>query len=560
MVYFQRRKRATFALAFGLIFVFFAVHFPINPTHPFSPNPTAYKSLFYYLLPRLTSSTCSSPSLNESQQIPPPNHTETEAHANQTPLKSVLSRPVEDPSQNQTRPSNETALNPNGDPSHETQKQATTVDNAPASETQMGLGVPGSHESSAQNQTAQVKDDGLRSDGVQEHTQAQETVEFPKGKGAAPSKSRRKKKKRGTKKKRRWTKLVEALKGCNVFDGRWVRDDSYPLYPHGSCPLIDEPFDCFLNGRVEQGYERWRWKPNGCLLPRLNPVDMLERLRGKRLAFVGDSLNRNMWESLVCILRNSLQNKSKVFESSGQSEFRSGEGSYSFVFEDYKCSVEFFRSNFLVQEWDVAAGNGTKKETLRLDLMEQSSSAYKDADVIVFNTAHWWTHEKTWAGKDYYQEGSHVHPALDVVEAFRRALTTWGRWVDGNVDSAKSLVFFRGYSSSHFSGGQWNSGGACDGETEPIRNEAFLEPYPEMMSVLEEVMAGLATRVVYLNITVMTDFRKDAHPSMYQKPNLTEEERRNPERYQDCSHWCLPGVPDLWNELLYAQLLMHDSK
>lgn len=32
---------------------------------------------------------------------------------------------------------------------------------------------------------------------------------------------------------------------------------------------------------------------------------MLERLRGKRLVFVGDSLNRNMWESLVCIFRNS---------------------------------------------------------------------------------------------------------------------------------------------------------------------------------------------------------------------------------------------------------------
>jgi hypothetical protein len=23
---------------------------------------------------------------------------------------------------------------------------------------------------------------------------------------------------------------------------------------------------------------------------------------------------------------------------------------------------------------------------------------------------------------------------------------------------------------------------------------------------------------------------------------------------QDCVHWCLPGVPDTWNELLYALL------
>lgn len=41
---------------------------------------------------------------------------------------------------------------------------------------------------------------------------------------------------------------------------------------------------------------------------------MLELLRGKRLVYVGDSLNRNMWESMVCLLWNSVEDKSKVFE------------------------------------------------------------------------------------------------------------------------------------------------------------------------------------------------------------------------------------------------------
>jgi GDSL/SGNH-like Acyl-Esterase family found in Pmr5 and Cas1p len=58
---------------------------------------------------------------------------------------------------------------------------------------------------------------------------------------------------------------------------------------------------------------------------------MLERLRGKRLVFIGDSLNRNMWESLVCALRHSVKDKLKVFEASGRHEFRT-EGSYSFLF------------------------------------------------------------------------------------------------------------------------------------------------------------------------------------------------------------------------------------
>uniref|UniRef100_A0A0E0HMJ7 Uncharacterized protein n=1 Tax=Oryza nivara TaxID=4536 RepID=A0A0E0HMJ7_ORYNI len=348
---------------------------------------------------------------------------------------------------------------------------------------------------------------------------------------------------------------IKEMASCDMFHGNWIRDESYPLYPEGSCPHIDEPFDCYLNGRPDRAYQKLRWQPSSCNIPRLNPTDMLERLRGKRLVFVGDSLNRNMWESLVCILRNSVKDKRKVFEASGRHEFKT-EGSYSFLFTDYNCSVEFFRSPFLVQEWEMKVSNGKKKETLRLDIVEQSSPKYKDADFLIFNTGHWWTHEKTSLGKDYYQEGNHVYSELNVVDAFHKALVTWSRWIDANVNPKKTTVLFRGYSASHFSGGQWNSGGSCDKETEPIRNEQYLSTYPPKMSILEDVIHKMKTPVVYLNITRMTDYRKDAHPSIYRKRNLTEDERRSPERYQDCSHWCLPGVPDSWNELLYAQLLI----
>lgn len=340
---------------------------------------------------------------------------------------------------------------------------------------------------------------------------------------------------------------------CDIFDGRWVRDDTKPYYPPGSCPYIDRDFDCHLNKRPDDGFVKWKWQPSGCDIPSLNATDFLERLRGKKLVFVGDSLNRNMWESLVCILRQSIKNKKRVYEISGRREFKK-KGFYAFRFEDYNCTVDFVSSPFLVRESSFSGRNGSF-ETLRLDLMDKTTSMYHDADVLIFNTGHWWTHEKTSKGEDYYQEGNHVYPRLKVLDAYTRALKTWARWVDKNIDGSRTQVIFRGYSVTHFRGGQWNSGGQCHKETEPILNNTHLAKYPSKMRALEYVLKDMKTPIVYLNISRLTDYRKDAHPSIYRMEYKTVEEQIAAVHSQDCSHWCLPGVPDTWNELIYASLL-----
>lgn len=60
---------------------------------------------------------------------------------------------------------------------------------------------------------------------------------------------------------------------------------------------------------------------------------MMRILRGKRLVFVGDSLNRNMWESLVCSLRSTLEDKNRVHKYSGRQNNLQNEGFYGFRFK-----------------------------------------------------------------------------------------------------------------------------------------------------------------------------------------------------------------------------------
>lgn len=101
--------------------------------------------------------------------------------------------------------------------------------------------------------------------------------------------------------------------------------------------------------------------------------------------------------------------------------------------------------------------------------------------------------------------------------------------------------------------GTWNLGGLCDADREPESDMKKMEPDPIHNNYISEVIQEMryehSSKVKFLNITYLTEFRKDAHPSRYREPGTPEDAP------QDCSHWCLPGVPDTWNEILYAQLL-----
>lgn len=54
------------------------------------------------------------------------------------------------------------------------------------------------------------------------------------------------------------------VRECDFARGRWVYDQSYPLYTNNTCRFIDEAFDCQGNGRRDKDYLKWRWQPQDC--------------------------------------------------------------------------------------------------------------------------------------------------------------------------------------------------------------------------------------------------------------------------------------------------------
>jgi hypothetical protein len=78
-----------------------------------------------------------------------------------------------------------------------------------------------------------------------------------------------------------------------------------------------------------------------------------------------------------------------------------------------------------------------------------------------------------------------------------------------------------------------------------------------MMEVMSDVVGRMRVPVTLLNVTQLTEHRVDAHVSVYTETGgelLTDAQRADPQTHTDCIHWCVPGVPDTWNQILYAHL------
>ncbi|KAK4478422.1 hypothetical protein RD792_013892 [Penstemon davidsonii] len=303
---------------------------------------------------------------------------------------------------------------------------------------------------------------------------------------------------------------------CDLFSGKWVYDnESYPLF---------------------------------------NATALLEKLRNKRLVFVGDSLNRGQWVSMVCLLDKVIPPGLKYMHNNGSSLI-------TFKAKEYNARIEFYWAPLMVESnSDDPTNHRLPDRIVRAQAIEKHARHWTDADFLVFNTYLWWRRPQMKVLWGSFNSSDGIYKNVEMLRSYEMALKTWSDWLEIHINRTKTQLFFMTMSPTHERAEEWGSskGGNCYNETEVILEEGYRGrgSDPKMMQIVEETINKLESRglnVQMINITQLSEYRKEGHPSIYRKQwePLTEEQISNPLGYADCIHWCLPGVPDVWNELLF---------
>ncbi|CAM6075840.1 unnamed protein product [Sphagnum tenellum] len=288
---------------------------------------------------------------------------------------------------------------------------------------------------------------------------------------------------------------------CDLSNGTWVQDFGAALaYTNDTCKYITGHQNCMTNGRMDTEFLYWRWKPSTCELPQIDARTTLESLRGKSLVFVGDSIARNQFQSLLCILSQA-EDPTHLYHDEDWRD-------HIYVFPSYSFTLSVRWSPYLVRQIEkeipvmASGGDDDNNSTtttqvmiahLDLDLLEETwVQAVVGADIVVISSGQWWSKAGVYLEdgkivgchlcspqllpelKEEQQQQDPVHEEgapqgdagsvrksiMGFHDAYRRALHNVLEGVL-SIPGYKGITMFRSFAPDHFENGSWDSGGSC---------------------------------------------------------------------------------------------------
>ncbi|CAK9143193.1 unnamed protein product [Ilex paraguariensis] len=347
---------------------------------------------------------------------------------------------------------------------------------------------------------------------------------------------------------------------CDLFTGDWIPNPAGPRYSNDSCKFIESHQNCMKNGRPDTRYLYWRWKPQDCGLPQLDPERFLEMMRNKTWALIGDSISRNHVQSLLCIL-SKVEEAVEVYHDE---EYRSRRWN----FPSYNFTVSVIWSPFLAKAAIFEDYNGvsTHEIELQIDKLDTNwTKLYQGLDYIVFSSGKWF-----FKSAIYYENnkilGCHYCPGKNLTElgfnfAYRKVLKNVFNFIVSS--NHKGMIFYRTSTPDHFENGEWFNGGTCT-RAEPVKEGEF--ELTELVKILRDIelkefekaaakASEAGVKLKLFDVTPLSLLRPDGHPGPYRHFYPFSKDNKNAKLINDCLHWCLPGPIDSWNDLLTKMIV-----
>ncbi|KAF2315739.1 hypothetical protein GH714_040274 [Hevea brasiliensis] len=324
--------------------------------------------------------------------------------------------------------------------------------------------------------------------------------------------------------------------GCDLYHGIWLFDSQGPSYTNNTCPVLTQMQNCQGNGRPDKEYENWRWKPSQCQLPRFDAKKFLELMRGKTLAFIGDSVARNQMESMLCLLWQAIWDMEliKRFLKYTQVEVPKNRGNkrmQRYLFKSTSTMIVRIWSSWLVHKTSEPldfAPEGIVK--LHLDAPDEDFMEFIPSfNVIVLSSGHWFAKQSVYVLNNEIVGGQLWWPdksrsmKVNNIEAFGISTETILTSIITHPNYT-GLTILRSYSPDHYE--------AFDRAIKKVRNKSKLR---------------------LMDVTEPFGYRHDGHPGPYRSPDPNKITKRGPDGRpppQDCLHWCMPGPVDTWNEFV----------
>ncbi|CAM0913714.1 unnamed protein product [Alopecurus aequalis] len=346
---------------------------------------------------------------------------------------------------------------------------------------------------------------------------------------------------------------------CDYSEGQWVWAPGHARRYNGTECNVKDSENCVLNGRPDTGYLDWRWQPSAaaCQLPGFDATKFLSAVRGRHVAFVGDSMARNQAESLVCLLSASFPYR--VLYRDPEPWIRKF---WRWRFPSHNVTVSVYWAPFLARATGRSENYSEPHNSVYLDTLGERWSADADTmDVAVVSAGHWfWKPSVYWNGSEVV--GTHLlsdlnHTEIGFFSPYREAIRmSIQRLISSGGQTGRTVVVST-FSPPHFEKA-WDDPTTCARRLPYREGEREVDTmHAELRSIVrEETVAarnGEGTRVEVLDVTKLATMRPDGHPGVYMKRDPFR--HGVPERLlSDCLHFCLPGPVDTFNEIL-LQLL-----